>query len=208
MRPDSHIRTLLIGISIGLACSPPAFFLEPVTPSLNGVVAPAYRDLSEAEVEALFVRPYTGRSLLETSGTTAAMLYDLAYLEKRVGGKSGGSEALYSMNRRYIEDGISFRVALWGRTSGEVDLGAFRFRLRTDEGAMLDPIRIEAQGAPEYEKESVVDRRPTWRSLADVTFPIRAEPPLSSVVLEISKGGELVQHHTWKFAWVESPERK
>ncbi|MFH1681451.1 MAG: hypothetical protein ABIH26_12525 [Candidatus Eisenbacteria bacterium] len=201
-----RVSLLVLLAAVWSACSPPALFLEPVTPSLNGIVAPAYRDLPESEVEALFVRPYTGRTLLETSGTTAAMLYDLAYLEKRVGAKAGANEALYAMNRRYIEEGISFRVAVWGEKAGEVDLARWRFQLRTNEGRLLDPILVEPQGVPEFERESFVDRKATWRSVADVTFPIRAEPPLSSVVLEIGRDGDPVQRHTWKFDWVETPE--
>ncbi len=205
--PNRALLLLLLGTAFA-GCSPPALFLEPVTPSLNGVVAPAYRDLSEAEIEALFVRPYTGRALLETSGTTAAMLYDLAYLEKRVGGKAGASEALYAMNRRYIEEGISFRIAVWGEKPGEVDLARWRFRLRSDDKRLFDPIRIEPQGVPEFQKESYVDRKATWRSVADLAFPLRAEPPLSSMVLEITRDDGFTQRHTWKFDWVRTPESR
>jgi hypothetical protein len=198
----------IAALALLLACSPPAIFLEPVTPSLNGVVAPAYRGLSESEVEALFVRPYTGRPLLETSGTTAALLYDLAYLEKRVGDKAGASEALYGMNRRYIEEGISFIVAVWGEREQDVEFPQWGFRLRAADGRVFEPTRVEPHGRPQYESESMVDRKATWRNLADVTFPLRAEPPLASVVLEISQGGTPVQHHTWKFAWMETPETR
>lgn len=208
MRPVPSLRFVLLCVIASTFCAPPAFFLAPVTPSLNGVVAPAYRNLAEGEIEALFVRPYTGRTLLETTGTTAAMLYDLAYLEKRVGEKAGGSEALYGMNRRYIEEGICFRVALWGSRSSDVDFARWGFRLRTDDGRAFDPIRVEPYGVPEYEEETIVDRRPTWRSLADITFPLRAEPPVSSVVLEITKDGERVQHHTWKFSWTDAPRER
>ncbi len=200
MNQSSRIGTKLLLLLL-LACAPPSLFLQPVSPGLNGKAAPAYRDLSEIEVEALFVRPYTGRGLLETSGTTAAMLYDLSYLEKRVGAKAGGSEALYAMNRKYIEEGISFKIAIWGDRMGDVDLSKWRFRIRDDQGRLFDPIRIETLGVPEFERESMIDKKAVWRNMADATFPLPLAPPLRSVVLEISRNDERVQHHTWKFSW-------
>lgn len=200
MIQSSKIGTTIL-LLLFLACAPPALLLQPISPSLDGVTTPAYRDLTENDVEALFVRPYTGRGLLETSGTTAAMLYDLSYLEKRVGAKAGGSEALYAMNRKYIEEGISFKIAIWGDRMGDVDLSRWRFQVRDDEGRLFDPIRIETLGMPEFEKESMIDKKAVWRNMADATFPLQLAPPLQSVVLEISRDDERVQHHTWKFSW-------
>ncbi|MFH1279534.1 MAG: hypothetical protein ABIK65_14275 [Candidatus Eisenbacteria bacterium] len=191
---------LMVSIVLA-ACAPPAMFLQPVKPSMSGVVAMEYLGLPESEVEAIFVRPYTGRTLLETSGTTSAMLYDLAYLEKRAGAKAGANEALYAMNRRYVEEGISFKIVVWGEKAADVDLALWRFRLRTDDGRTFDPMRLEPIGVPEFDKQSLVDRKATWRNMADITFPLSLAPPLSLVVLEIEKNGERVQHHTWKFDW-------
>lgn len=196
-------RAALLAVFLA-ACAPPALLLQPVTPSLNGEASPAYRNLSESEVEAMFVRPYTGRTLLETSGTTSAMLYDLAYLEKRVGVKAGANEALYAMNRRYVEDGISFKVVIWGEKASGVDFADWRFQLRANDGRIFDPMRLDPIGVPEFDKQSLVDRKALWRNMADITFPLRLAPPLSSVVLEISLDGERVQHHTWKFSWDKS----
>lgn len=199
------IRSNVLGAGIGAvllaACAPPALLLQPVKPSVNGVASAEYREWPESEVEAIFVRPYTGRTLLETSGTTSAMLYELAYLEKRAGGKAGASEALYAMNRRYVEEGISFKVVVWGERTADVDLARWRFRLRAHDGRTFDPMRLDPIGVPQFDPHSLVDRKTTWRNMADVTFPLPLAPPLSSVVLEIEKDGERVQHHTWKFSW-------
>jgi hypothetical protein len=182
MRADALLRAVLIVIAIGLACSPPAFFLEPVTPSLNGVVACLPRFV-EAEGSA-FVRPYTG-------GAYRDVRHDRGHAHDPPISRSAWAEVgerSYGMNRRYIEDGISFRVAVWGGP-GEVDLGAIRFRLRMDDGAMLDPIRIEAQGSRVRER---VGRgsRPTWRSSRTSLSHPRGAP---SSAFEVPKANR--RHH-------------
>jgi hypothetical protein len=183
-----------------LSCAPPTLLMESVTPSRDGRAAAKYRNLTARDVEILFVRPFTERTLLETSGTTSAMLYDYAYLSKWVGEKEGADEALAAMKEKYIDQGISFRILVWGERVHDVDLSRWRFRLRTKDGDVYDPSRFESIGGPEFEHERV-DRRPDWRNLAEATFPVPYEPPLAAVTLEAYKDDEKIQQHTWKFSW-------
>ena len=183
-----------------LSCAPPAMLMEPVHPTEGEQVYPEYRDLPLDELEALFVRPYTGRTLMNTSGTTSVLLYDYAYLEKRAGGKSGGAEALRSMRERFIDRGISFRVVIWGERPRDVDLERWNFRLRGGDQGVFDPASIEEVLGAELQEASVRGTA-LWRSVAEVTFPFLLERSVSSVVFEAHRDGEKVQQHSWKFDW-------
>ncbi|MBN1825771.1 MAG: hypothetical protein JW958_05855 [Candidatus Eisenbacteria bacterium] len=183
-----------------LSCSPPAFFMEPVHPTVDEQIHMSYRNLSLEELEAYFVRPYTGRTLMETSGTTSVLLYDYAYLVKRVGDKSGADQALRSMRERFIDRGISFRVVIWGDRADMVDLERWNFRLRGGDEGVFDPAAIEEVRGAELQEASIRGTS-IWGSIADVTFPFRLDRSISSVVFEAYHDGEMVQHHTWKFDW-------
>ncbi len=198
--PRIRRSSLLVVALLLFSCAPPALFMESVTPSRDGRVAAEYQNLSAEEVEIIFVRPFTERTLLETSGTTSAMLYDYAFLSKWAGEKQGAGEAIAAMKEKYIDQGISFRILVWGERARDVDFSRWRFRLRTKDGDVHDPSRFEPIGGPEFEHERV-DRRPDWRSLAEATFPVPYEPPLEAVTLEAYRDGEKVQQHTWKFSW-------
>ncbi len=198
-RLQSTTATLLL-LAL-LSCAPAGFLLQPVRPSLNGRIADEYKSLSADEFEALFVRPFTERKLLDTSGQSSAMLYDYAYFKKKLEGVSGGEEALESMKSRYIDEGISFQAIVWGRFRDDVELSRFHFRLELKDGRSLEPIVFEPVGG------AVADRRPvdgvaTWHSTVDLTFPIDLAPPLSRAVLLVERDDlEVVDRHMWKFAW-------
>ncbi len=185
-----------------LACAPAGFLIQSVYPSKGHTVDPAYRSLPPREVESLFVRPFTDRPLLETSGVSSALLLDYAYLSRVNEGKAGAEEALEGMAERYVDGGISFRVVIWGKRMGDVDLTRFRFRLDLGKGRVLDPIRLEPVGSPVAEmRPNDENRIPIWHSLADLTFPVKLEPPLGKAVLLVEKGGLEYDRHTWRFDW-------
>lgn len=196
----ASLLSLVLLSLVFLSCAPPALFMEPVHPTRGDDVYPEYRDLSLEDLEALFVRPFTGRTLMETSGTTSALLYDYAYLMKRAGGKSGGAQALRAMRERFLEQGVSFRVVIWGNKPAEVDLERWSFRLVDGEGGAFHPSSVqEVQGAEM--QEASIRGEATWRSVAEITFPFRLDSTVSHIVLEAYRDGVKVQQHTWKFDW-------
>lgn len=183
-----------------LSCSPPALFLEPVIPSVGGKIPAQYEALTWDELEALFVRPFTGRTLDETSGTTSAMLYDYAWLTKWVGAKSGAYEALTTMQERYIDSGASFRVILWGEIPNDLNISRWSFKLRTKDRTIYDPTRVEQVGGTELMEQSIRGEM-TWKTTLDVAFPLVIDRSVSMVVLEAWRDDVEIQHHTWKFKW-------
>ncbi len=191
-----------LGVLLLLACAPPGYLLQPVFPSSEREIHAAYRDLTAREIESLFVRPFTDRPLFETSGVSSALLFDYAYLEKVNAGKSGAGEALDGMAAQFIDEGISFRVVIWGGRLKYVEHTGFLFLLDVGGGTVLDPIRVDPVGSPEAEKRPTDTKGETiWHSTTDITFPIQLEPPLGKVVLLLEKDGIEYDRHTWKFEW-------
>ena len=185
-----------------LSCAPPGYFIQPVFPTIDGKVHSEYRNLSAREVESLFVRPYTDRPLLETSGVSSALLFDYCYLEKINEGKSGAREALEGMTKRFVEEGISFRTVIWGSRMLDVDPTHFLFRLDLGDGTVLEPILVEPVGSPVAERRPADERSEIiWHSMTDITFPIQLTPPRGKVVLLVERGGVEYDRHTWKFNW-------
>lgn len=196
----SYIPLSLLPFVLLFACAPASFLIQPIATAYEGKIPAEHANLSRDEIEKRFTRPFTEMTLFETPGLTAAMLWDYSYIIKKLEGLAGAEEAALSMRQRYVDEGVSFRVVVWGSRLSGVDLNDFRFRLDLKDGRLIDPVQFEPVGSPESQRRPA-DQEVLWRAAVDVTYPVRLEPGVKIAILQIDHDDVMIDRHTWKFSW-------